>query len=70
MSKMTIFLSKRSFNGRSSLQKTKIEKHSYLETESTLFNDDCEEVKICKKVHVFIPQQIALVKKLLKEAKN
>jgi hypothetical protein len=67
---MTIVLSKRSFNGRSSVQKTKIEDQSYLETESTLFNDDCEVVTNCKKVCVFLPQQIALVKKILKEAKN
>ncbi len=41
-----------------------------MEIELTLYDDDCEVVMNCKKVCVFLPQQVALVKRLLKEAKN
>ncbi len=42
------FLSKKIYSGRSLFQKTRTEEYSYLETESTLFDDDCEVVMNCK----------------------
>jgi hypothetical protein len=41
-----------------------------LETDLTLYDNDFEVVTNCKEVRAFLLQQIALVKMLLKEAKN
>jgi hypothetical protein len=62
--------SKRSFSAGFSFQRIKTEKYNYLEIELTLYDNDCEVVVNCKKVCVFLLQQVALVKRLSKEVEN